>query len=78
MFTVYTYIIYKDFFFYKLKVYLIKISKALGSTSFTLIVAFLFSAKGPSNMALKTGDLRDKISDLASILSVNGSLPIYN
>ena len=53
-----------------------RISKALGSTSLMTIILSLFSARGPSNIALKTGDLSASIPDLAGIFSVHGETPI--
>jgi hypothetical protein len=54
-----------------------RISKALGSTSLMTIILSLFSARGPSNIALKTGDLSASIPDLAGIFSVHGETPIW-
>ena len=55
--------------------HLIKISKALGSTSSILISLSLFSAKGPSSMALNTADLSTRGGILVEMLSVKGSRP---
>ena len=54
-----------------------RISKALGSTSLMTIILSLFSARGPSSIALKTGDLSASIPDLAGIFSVHGDTPIW-
>ena len=54
-----------------------RISKALGSTSLITIILSLFSARGPSSIALKTGDLSASIPDLAGIFSVHGETPIW-
>ena len=41
------------------------------------IILSLFSARGPSSIALKTGDLSASIPDLAGIFSVHGDTPIW-
>ena len=56
--------------------YLTRISKALGSTSVMTIILSIFSARGPSSMALNTGDLSTSTAYFTAISSVWGSAPI--
>ena len=55
--------------------YLIRISNALGSMSVMVMSLSCERGRGPSSMALKTGDPADSTRELASIFSVQGGRP---